>query len=312
MQHNHLGMTCPYCKYPIKKRSETVFCQSCEIPHHKECWEENRGCTIFGCTESSYKTPVYDRVDNSSGDRVNQQTNVTSGGLNVFIIAALAISILIILVSFWPAADLVEKETSPAPNQQTTTQQTAPQDDPQAAQQTDEKIYYVITDTGSNLFIRKSPGSDNKKDSDIITRVPRGTELKLIDNHGNSVKKDGFTWWEIRVVRSGITGWVASEYVSTSKRSTFQVTQQTDEKIYYVITEPGSNLFIRKSPGSVNKKDSDIITRVPRGTELKLIDNHGNSFRKDGFTWWKIRVVRTGITGWVASEYVSTNANDVY
>ena len=306
ISNSYIGKTCPYCQYAIKQKSEVAYCQACKIPHHRECWEENRGCTTFGCTETTYKTPAYDSVDISLDDPVNQQTAVSGVGSNAFIVVTLAILVLIILVSFWPTSGPLE-EASSSPSQQSN-QQT----DSQAAELKDEKTYYVITESGSNLFIRKSPGSDDKKDSDIITRVPRGTELKLIDNHGNSVRKDGFTWWEIRVEDSGITGWVASEYVSTSKHSTFQVTQQTDEKIYYVITEPGSNLFIRKSPGSEDQKDSDIITRVPRGTELKLIDNHSNSIRRDGFTWWEIRAVRSGITGWVASEYVSTNANDVY
>ncbi len=43
------GKTCPFCQFPIKQDSETVLCTSCKIPHHRECWEENGGCTTFGC-----------------------------------------------------------------------------------------------------------------------------------------------------------------------------------------------------------------------------------------------------------------------
>jgi TM2 domain-containing membrane protein YozV len=27
-------------------------CPACSTPHHKECWEENGGCTVFGCAEA--------------------------------------------------------------------------------------------------------------------------------------------------------------------------------------------------------------------------------------------------------------------
>ena len=50
-----IGKTCPYCQFPIKQDSEAVQCQGCEVPHHRECWEENGGCTTLGCNSSSFK-----------------------------------------------------------------------------------------------------------------------------------------------------------------------------------------------------------------------------------------------------------------
>lgn len=46
---SYIGKTCPYCQFPIKKDSEAVKCSACKVPHHQECWEENGGCTTFGC-----------------------------------------------------------------------------------------------------------------------------------------------------------------------------------------------------------------------------------------------------------------------
>ena len=42
--------TCPYCQFPIKDVSEVNTCSLCNIPHHRECWAENGGCTTFGCS----------------------------------------------------------------------------------------------------------------------------------------------------------------------------------------------------------------------------------------------------------------------
>ncbi len=40
---------CPYCGGPISESEESNACSGCETPHHKDCYEENNGCTVFGC-----------------------------------------------------------------------------------------------------------------------------------------------------------------------------------------------------------------------------------------------------------------------
>lgn len=47
---NFVGKICPYCKGEFKEDDDIIICSVCEMPHHKECWIENQGCTTFGCT----------------------------------------------------------------------------------------------------------------------------------------------------------------------------------------------------------------------------------------------------------------------
>lgn len=47
--NNYIGKTCPYCKTEFKDGDDIVVCSSCDMPHHKDCWIENQGCTTFGC-----------------------------------------------------------------------------------------------------------------------------------------------------------------------------------------------------------------------------------------------------------------------
>ncbi len=47
--NEYVGKVCPYCKTPLKEDDEVVVCSVCDMPHHKECWIENEGCTTFGC-----------------------------------------------------------------------------------------------------------------------------------------------------------------------------------------------------------------------------------------------------------------------
>ncbi len=47
---------CPYCRFPIKRGESVQGCPSCGQPHHRDCWVENGGCTIYGCRSSPQMT----------------------------------------------------------------------------------------------------------------------------------------------------------------------------------------------------------------------------------------------------------------
>ena len=52
---NYIGKVCPFCKTEIKEGDDVKVCPACNIPHHLGCWEENKGCTTFGCSEQHYE-----------------------------------------------------------------------------------------------------------------------------------------------------------------------------------------------------------------------------------------------------------------
>ncbi|MDO4543575.1 MAG: RING finger protein [Clostridia bacterium] len=45
----HFGKICPFCKTEFRAGDDIVVCSDCEMPHHKDCWVENQGCTTFAC-----------------------------------------------------------------------------------------------------------------------------------------------------------------------------------------------------------------------------------------------------------------------
>ena len=53
---DYIGKICPYCKSPFKEGEDIVICSVCEMPHHKDCWVDNQGCTTFGCS-GTIKSP---------------------------------------------------------------------------------------------------------------------------------------------------------------------------------------------------------------------------------------------------------------
>lgn len=52
---NYVGKICPFCKMEIQETDNVKVCPACEIPHHQECWNENKGCTTFGCSEQHHE-----------------------------------------------------------------------------------------------------------------------------------------------------------------------------------------------------------------------------------------------------------------
>jgi TM2 domain-containing membrane protein YozV len=41
---------CPYCRSGFEPEDVVQTCPACGTPHHADCFAENGGCTIFGCT----------------------------------------------------------------------------------------------------------------------------------------------------------------------------------------------------------------------------------------------------------------------
>ena len=40
---------CPYCQTAIAAGTGYLTCPACKTPYHPDCWQENRGCAVYGC-----------------------------------------------------------------------------------------------------------------------------------------------------------------------------------------------------------------------------------------------------------------------
>jgi TM2 domain-containing membrane protein YozV len=49
---------CPYCRTEVETaEEERLECPGCGTPHHPECFAENGGCTVFGCSKAPLDEP---------------------------------------------------------------------------------------------------------------------------------------------------------------------------------------------------------------------------------------------------------------
>jgi hypothetical protein len=45
-----IATVCPYCRGEIQSSPEQeLVCEGCGTHHHRDCYQENGGCTVFGC-----------------------------------------------------------------------------------------------------------------------------------------------------------------------------------------------------------------------------------------------------------------------
>ena len=60
-----MALICPYCRTPVDPEEAAKACEGCGTPHHPECYEENGGCTLFGC---KFAPPDDPKVQVSAGE----------------------------------------------------------------------------------------------------------------------------------------------------------------------------------------------------------------------------------------------------
>jgi TM2 domain-containing membrane protein YozV len=48
---------CPYCRGPVSTEEPIIVCEGCGTRHHTDCYAENGGCTIFGCSCAPAEEP---------------------------------------------------------------------------------------------------------------------------------------------------------------------------------------------------------------------------------------------------------------
>ena len=52
-----MSAVCPYCRAKIADDEPSLTCEGCGTAHHADCYAENGGCTIFGCSKAPADEP---------------------------------------------------------------------------------------------------------------------------------------------------------------------------------------------------------------------------------------------------------------
>jgi TM2 domain-containing membrane protein YozV len=63
-----MSLICPYCRGEFAEGEEAFPCPTCATPHHSDCFDENGGCTVFGCSSAPSDEP---KINISSNELVS-------------------------------------------------------------------------------------------------------------------------------------------------------------------------------------------------------------------------------------------------
>ncbi len=66
---------CPYCRGPLLAEEPVTECEGCGTRHHSDCYAENGGCTIFGCSKAPADEP---KLTVSAPDLATARGSITS------------------------------------------------------------------------------------------------------------------------------------------------------------------------------------------------------------------------------------------
>lgn len=63
-----VGKNCSICLSVIISGEDVIQCPYCQLPFHAECWEENKGCSAYGCqgAPETIKHKAQDPIFNTS------------------------------------------------------------------------------------------------------------------------------------------------------------------------------------------------------------------------------------------------------
>ncbi len=301
VMQEHTGKTCPYCQYAIKPDiSITVCTGDCKMPHHKECWDENGGCTTFGCSASpamsgrshipsqQISTISIDETSDQQGDivdNISQDATSSNGNAGWFITIGIVFIAIAILVIFNLTGDMeisgIEETTINFDGGTYTGQVVDGVAEGYGSWEHPEGYRYE-GEFKNNKF--HGQGTITWVDGSIYEG-----QLKddLMHGYGTMTWSDG-TVLEGRFEYGEYVGYLAMEE------------EPKDEIIgntIFVDVPEYENLNLRSGPGT----DYSILDKLRRGTELTIL---GVVKGSDGDQWFQVRTPDRK-EGWVHSNYVT-------
>ena len=138
----------------------------------------------------------------------------------------------------------------------------------------------VVTPTKDGAaYVRRVAGAGQP----IVGSAKNGDQLIIL--------KKGNTWHRVKVVRTGVSGWMYGDYVRFSAATTD-------------INQPGK---VASSAGYANFRtgagtDSTVISRLNNGSQLNVISKTGS--------WYYVYHAASGNYGYVSANLVSLTADD--
>ncbi len=150
------------------------------------------------------------------------------------------------------------------------------------------KDMWVNCADGYRLNVREEPSTGAK----LLTRYDCGTKVEILTDCGNG--------W-VYVTNGKTSGYVMKKFLQEKKPGKYEITERSDHFVsvvpYIVCAKPlndktDASVGLRVKPN----KTSQAIRRLEAGDQLEVIER--------GNVWSKVVDLRTGMTGYMANDYM--------
>lgn len=159
------------------------------------------------------------------------------------------------------------------------------------------------TVTGSR--VRETPSNDGF----VVTVVLNNVQLPVIDG---PTCFEGLNWWKVRAPAgdSGVLvdGWLAEgypgDYYVEGLTASGQAVAPAANCLAALRLSAGSRAAVTYSDGvprrlrAAPSANAPVVAELLDGIAFEVTD--GNSICADGYNWWQVRILTTGLTGWLA------------
>ncbi len=157
----------------------------------------------------------------------------------------------------------------------------------------------------STARLRQTPGHVGKAPTDVVADILQGKEGQIVA--GPRVV-DALTWWQLNTANAqglAVTGWMADTapggitllQLAGSSGPTPIASGALDAGD---LAQASSSVRVRRTPGHLNKPDTDVLGDFPAKATLNLIRGPQTV---DGLVWWRVGGVMSSgkeIIGWTA------------
>lgn len=136
---------------------------------------------------------------------------------------------------------------------------------------------YMATIT---LSLHQSPSTD----APIILKAPKGEGVKVLDSSQSA-------WWEVEY--NGRRGYAQSKHLEYSPQNDQLANKLSENSSTLYASKPFYALPVRSAVFQQASKVSAMLTRLPKGTEIKVVDTTNPH-------WWAIYY--RGLSGYIQSS----------
>ena len=145
------------------------------------------------------------------------------------------------------------------------------------------KATVKMPNAGGSLHVRSWPS----KSSTSVGYVQDGESITVYTDDC-AADSDGELWTKIKVARTGKVGYIKNKYISLGGSSSGSST--AGDSVY--IGKSGDRMNVRSGPGT----SFSVAGYVNHGDAITVLER--------GATWSKIKVARTGVTGYIKTKYI--------